>query len=92
MAVKSKEELLAFINDLSAENLEDKVLALLEDVSDTLDSLSEVETKLKELDESWKKRYRERFLKGEPPDTDSDDKTEDAPKVKDFKDLFVEVD
>lgn len=92
MAVKSKEELLASINELSAENLEDKVLALLEDVSDTLDSLSEVETKLKELDESWKKRYRERFLKGEPPDTDSDDKTEDAPKVKDFKDLFVEVD
>ena len=68
------------------------MLALLEDVSDTLDSLSEVETKLKELDESWKKRYRERFLKGDPPDTDSDDKTEDAPKVKDFKDLFVEVD
>ena len=92
MAVKSKEELLVSINELSAENLEDKVLALLEDVSDTLDSLSEVETKLKELDESWKKRYRERFLKGEPPDTDSDDKTEDAPKVKDFKDLFVEVD
>lgn len=92
MAVKSKEELLSSINELSAENLEDKVLALLEDVSDTLDSLSEVETKLKELDESWKKRYRERFLKGEPPDTDSDDKTEDAPKVKDFKDLFVEVD
>ena len=92
MAVKSKEELLASINELSAENLEDKVLALLEDVSDTLDSLSEVETKLKELDESWKKRYRERFLKGEPPDTDSGDKTEDAPKVKDFKDLFVEVD
>ena len=91
MAVKSKEELLASINELSAENLEDKVLALLEDVSDTLDSLSEVETKLKELDESWKKRYRERFLKGEPPDTDSDDKTKDAPKVKDFKDLFVEV-
>ena len=89
--IKSKEELLASINELSAENLEDKVLALLEDVSDTLDSLSEVETKLKELDESWKKRYRERFLKGEPLDTDSDDKTEDAPKVKDFKDLFVEV-
>lgn len=89
--VKSKEELLASINELSAENLEDKVLALLEDVSDTLDSLSEVETKLKELDESWKKRYRERFLKGEPPDAVSDDKTEDAPKVKDFKDLFVEV-
>lgn len=92
MAVKSKEELLASINELSAENLEDKVLALLEDVSDTLDSLSEVETKLKELDESWKKRYRERFLKGELPDTVSDDKTKDAPKVKDFKDLFVEVD
>lgn len=90
--VKSKEELLASINDLSAENLEDKVLALLEDVSDTLDSLSEVETKLKEIDESWKKRYRERFLKGDPPDTVTDDKTEDEPKVKDFKDLFVEVD
>lgn len=90
--IKSKEELLASINELSAENLEDKVLALLEDVSDTLDSLSEVETKLKELDESWKKRYRERFLKGEPPDSDTDGKTDDAPKVKDFKDLFVEVD
>lgn len=91
MAVKSKEELLASINELSAENLEDKVLALLEDVSDTLDSLSEVETKLKDLDESWKKRYRERFLKGEPSDTVNEDDKEDAPKVKDFKDLFVEV-
>ena len=89
--IKSKEELLASINELTAENLEDKVLVLLEDISDTLDSVSEVETKLKELDESWKKRYRERFLKGEPPDTDTDDKKEDAAKVKDFKDLFVEV-
>lgn len=92
MAIKSKEELLAFINGLSAENLEDKVLALLEDVSDTLDSLSEVETKLKDLDESWKKRYRERFLKGEPSDTVNEDEKENEPKVKDFKDLFVEVD
>lgn len=90
--VKSKEELLASINELSTENLEDKVLTLLEDVSDTLDSVSDVEARLKELDESWKKRYRERFLKGDPPDTDIEDKTEDAPKVKDFKDLFVEVD
>lgn len=91
MAIKSKEELLASINELSAENLEDKVLSLLEDVSDTVDSLSEVETKLKDLDESWKKRYRERFLKGEPTGTVTDDKTDDEPKVKDFKDLFVEV-
>lgn len=90
--VKSKEELLASINELSTENLEDKVLTLLEDVSDTLDSVSDVEARLKELDESWKKRYRERFLKGEPPDVVTEDKTEDAPKVKDFKDLFVEVD
>ena len=91
MAVKSKEELLAFINELSAENLEEQVLTLMEDVADTLGNLSDVETKLKELDESWKKRYRERFLKGEPPDTVNEDETEDAPKVKDFKDLFVEV-
>lgn len=92
MAVKSKEELLAFINDLSAENLEEQVLTLMEDVADTLGNLSDVETKLKELDESWKKRYRERFLKGEPPDNVNEDEKEDEPKVKDFKDLFVEVD
>ena len=91
MAVKSKEELLAFINDLSAENLEEQVLTLMEDVADTLGNLSDVETKLKELDESWKKRYRERFLKGEPPDNVNEDEKEDEPKVKDFKDLFVEV-
>lgn len=89
--VKSKEELLAFINNLSAENLEEQVLTLMEDVADTLGNLSDVETKLKELDESWKKRYRERFLKGEPPDTANEDEKEDEPKVKDFKDLFVEV-
>ena len=92
MAVKSKEELLAFINELSAENLEEQVLTLMEDVADTLGNLSDVETRLKELDESWKKRYRERFLKGEPSDTVNEDETEDAHKVKDFKDLFVEVD
>lgn len=90
--VKSKEELLASIIELSTENLEDKVLTLLEDVSDTLDSVSDVEARLKELDESWKKRYRERFLKGELPVVVTEDKTENAPKVKDFKDLFVEVD
>ena len=92
MAIKSKEELLTAVNALSAENLEEQVLTLMEDVADTMDNLSDVEAKLKELDESWKKRYRERFLKGEPPGTITDDKTEDAPKVKDFKDLFVEVD
>lgn len=89
--VKSKEELLTAVNALSAENLEEQVLTLLEDVADTLDNLSGVEAKLKELDESWKKRYRERFLKGEPTGTITDDKTDDEPKVKDFKDLFVEV-
>ena len=91
MAIKSKEELLASINELSAENLEEQVLILMEDVADTLGNLSDVETKLKELDECWKKRYRERFLKGEAPGTADEDDKEDTPKVKDFKDLFVEV-
>ena len=89
--VKSKEELLNAVNALSAENLEEQVLILMEDVADTMDNLSDVEARLKELDESWKKRYRERFLKGEQPDTANEDEKEDEPKVKDFKDLFVEV-
>lgn len=65
MAIISKEALLEKIRALSGDSTSDDVLALLDDVTDTLDSLDKPddwEEKYKALDETWRQRYKDRFF------------------------------
>lgn len=81
MAVKSKKEIMDSLSKVIGENNSDDVLALLEDVSDTLDTantdlsakLQEAEDKYNELDKSWRAKYRSRFLQSKEDAAEQDD-------------------
>ena len=89
MAVRTKEDLIANLTESFGENLSDDNLALLEDVSDTIDSLGDAEdwkSKYEENDASWRKRYKDRF-EGKTDDSELEVETYESPKK--FDDLFT---
>lgn len=99
MAIRSKEELIAAINQRLGETPTDEDLALLEDVTDSFDDLTqrasgsgEWEQKYKDLDKTWREKYRARFLSGGSDDDDGKlhDDPDDAPDEKPltFESLF----
>lgn len=79
MAIRSKEELTQSIKAYIKEDVSDEALALLEDFSDTYDSLSsgageDWKAKYEENDAAWRSKYAERFsgvdeniIKPDPP-------------------------
>ena len=85
MAIKTKDELIKSLNAVLGDNASDEALALMEDVSDTLDDKAakdavDWEQKYQENDSAWRKRYRDRFMGNQndpesdptdPPDPDS---------------------
>lgn len=97
MAVKTKDELLSAINGIEME--EETKISMLEDITDTIDSLSSSEnenwkTKYEENDAMWKEKYRNRFFGGGKDEEEDfideeDDKT--PPKPMTFEDLFTTV-
>lgn len=82
--VKSKEEIMSLLKRIVEKTAtDDDIVTLLEDISDTLDSqvpevsTEEWEGRLKELDESWRKRYIDRFF-GDGGEEDSVEITEES--------------
>lgn len=98
MAVKSKEDLIASIKAVIGEDTTDESLSLLEDVSDTFTSF-ETETKDKtdwkakynELDESWRKKYRDRFMSGSVDEDDDFREVEERKVPRTYADLFTTI-
>lgn len=101
MAIVGKEELLDTINKIAGDDTSDDLLKLMEDVSDTYDSLSnndneEWKTKYEENDKMWREKYKSRFMEkvvkddvidGDNPDNYDEDA--DSSDVKEtFDDLF----
>ena len=93
MAVITTEDFMSKIQTLVGDSTDDDTLAMLGDFRDTLaanqhaqDRIVELETANRELDESWRKKYKERFFSGgsEPAEPDE---TPDEPK-KTFDSLF----
>ena len=84
--VKSKDDIITQLKSYLKDDTSDEALAILEDVSDTLDdskggSTKELEDKIVELqkqveevDTNWRKKYADRFDKPSP--TPSKDETE----------------
>lgn len=97
MAIKSKDDLIASIKAVIGDDTTDESLTLLEDVSDTFTSF-ENETKDKtdwkakynELDSSWRKKYRDRFMNG-PADEDDFSEEEERKVPRRYEDLFTTV-
>ena len=73
MAVKNRDELFSDLTNILGDNTSEEALQFLENFTDTFASLeetgndarvAELEQKLEDLNETWSKRYKERFFSG----------------------------
>ena len=92
MAIKTIEELMGAVRARVGEDTSDEAIAFVEDVSDTLASLSDAEDwkkKYEENDAEWRKRYQDRFFSPEKPN-DPEPEPDPEPKKLTFDELFKE--
>ena len=90
MAIVTKEDFIRRMNEKLGEDNSDEVLALIEDFSDTYDSLNVTDTedwktKYEENDKAWREKYRNRFM-----NTDEQKEFEEEIKKEDKKDMSFE--
>ena len=70
MAIKSIEEIMGAVRARVGEDTSDEALAFVEDIHDTLNSLSSAEDwkqKYEKNDAEWRAKYKERFFNPEKP-------------------------
>ena len=82
MSVKSIDEILNAVKERIGDDTSDSAISFVEDISDTLNSLSEQENwkqKYEQNDSEWRKKYRDRFLSGESSSYDDDSGDENEP-------------
>lgn len=105
MAVRDRTFIMDTLKRYVGDSTDDETLSIIEDFNDTLDdydsrSSTDWESKYRENDESWRRKYRERFF-GNPdaqPGGDSIDSTpdydtpaeEEVEKSYRYEDLFEE--
>ena len=92
MAIKPIEELMGAVRARVGEDTSDEAIAFVEDVSDTLASLSNADDwkkKYEENDAEWRKRYQDRFFSPEKPN-DPEPEPDPEPKKLTFDELFKE--
>lgn len=98
MAVLTRDEYFARLQGRLAEDTSDDGIAFLEDMTDTYNDLEsrangdgvDWERKYRELDESWKKRYRHRFFSGGDTGTPNSGTIVDETKEYDPDEVKVE--
>lgn len=71
MAIKSREEIMETLRTRIGEDTSDDALSFIEDVQDTLDSLSNADNenwkqRYEDNDAQWRQKYRDRFFSNEP--------------------------
>lgn len=91
MAVRTSDEFLTMIKEYVGDKAEDSDLAIIEDASDTINSMAQHESEIAQLkaeNEELRKKYRDRFFE---PKTDDPNKS-DEPEVEKttFESLFSE--
>lgn len=95
MAVLTREELLARIDRINTDKESDDYISLLEDVSDTYDSMSGGEdwkSRYEQNDREWREKYRSRFFDAPVSDTgyQEEEVTEEEVASTDYNDLWEE--
>lgn len=87
---KTKQEILSDLKTVLGEDISNEAIALIEDISDTLDSseggstkeledkITELENEVKETDEMWKKKYTDRFFNPSPEKINNGEQNEDS--------------
>ena len=94
--IKSKEELIEEIRAVVGDDTSDNVIALIENVTDTITELEtsdgeEWKQKFEENDKMWREKYISRFTEGTTEPTEpTEPKEDDEEKEKTFEDLFEE--
>lgn len=82
MSVLSRDELLEKTRTLLGERTDDEAIAFIEDVTDTYDAVSagnsgysedEVKVRVNEVEEKWRKKYRDRFFGNDDDDDEGDE-------------------
>ena len=97
--VRNKEELLAAIKTRIGDDTSDEALALVEDINDSFDDLSnrvneagDWKAKYEENDKQWRDKYRERFFaptdEDDPLTKELEKEEPDKPKALRYEDLF----
>ena len=98
MAIKTKEELLSSIKSVLGENTDDNSLAIIEDISDTYDDMSnkakgdgkDWKAEAEKIDRDWRQRYHDRFFNPQKDeDVDPLNPEDIKPKSYRFEDLFT---
>lgn len=95
MAIKSKQEILDEIGLLVGTETSDEVLAVIEDVTDTIDDYerklgdgTDWEAKYNELDNEWREKYKARFFEGDDEAEAEDEEAEAEDEILTYDDLF----
>ena len=95
MAIKTREELMQSISSLVGDSTDDNALALIEDIQDTLNNLTENSNtnwkeKYENNDKEWRNKYKERFFNGKTEEEfiNEDETDVENSKPKRFEDLF----
>lgn len=92
MAIRSIDELMATVRARVGDDTSDETLSFVEDVHDTLTSLSEGEDwrqRYEQNDAEWRQKYRDRFFNPDKPETTPDPEPEVKEKLT-FENLFKE--
>lgn len=97
MAVVSRDKLLESIRERLGDDTSDQALALIEDVTDTLNDFesrtndsTNWKSKYEENDKNWREKYKARFFSAKDDEDDGDDDGEEAPKSLTYDELFKE--
>lgn len=95
----SKVELLEKVKKYIGERTDDESIEIIEDISDSFDTETEnveevkreYEEKLKVLDETWRKKYTDRFFSNlTPEDREEEEEEEEEEEKTEYSELFTE--
>lgn len=92
MAIRTRDEIMTQLQTMVGEDTSDETLTFIQDVSDTLGAdnsaqrITELENKLEEQDQAWRKKYRDAFFTGKPDSSYEEEPENNKPKR--FEDLF----
>ena len=96
MSILNRDDYFSRVNEIVGSNTDEASIRFVEDMTDTFNDLenransdgSDWERKYHELDESWKKKYKQRFFSGSSSIVD--DTTHQEKEKTEFSDLFKE--
>lgn len=94
MAVKDKKYILDIVKKHIGEDTSDESIAILEDVTDTLNNMEKTATddwksKYEENDKQWREKYMARFYDSESEKQAEIQEKENKPVKREFADLFT---